>query len=231
MDLSDKSGDDSSDISIQDDSTSDEETLYELLFYDSDVDDEEEGTEEFLQLLVTAAASNEERVLYHVRDRMVWNEHVADLLEEGPLAFTQYYRMSLESFNRLCLLLHPLIIIDPVMSEVRTTKAIISTEIIVSCFLRWIGGGSYLDLRTAAGISIASFYRIIHLCVSAILNCKDLCYYFPTNAADIQAAADAFKTISSNEAVEGCVGCIDGFLLRVKVPPAALVGNVKCLHL
>jgi hypothetical protein len=158
---------------------------------------------------------------------MVWEEHVADLLKESPNAFSQYYRMSLDSFTNLCTLLHPLIIIDPIMSTVRTTKATISTEIIVSSFLRWIGGASYLDLRTTCGISITSFYRVIHLCVSAILKCDKLGYYFPSTGEDLQGSADRFKLISSNEAITGCVACIDGFLLRVRVPPAAHVGNVK----
>jgi hypothetical protein len=52
-------------------------------------------------------------------------------------------------------------------------------------------------------------------------------YYFLAAEEDLQRAANSFKTISSNEAITGCVACIDGFLLRVKVPPAAHVGHVK----
>jgi hypothetical protein len=62
------------------------------------------------------------------------------------------------------------------MSRRRTNKEVISVEIIVSCVLRWTGGGSYLDIRTAAGISIPSFYRCITNCIDAILACTELAY-------------------------------------------------------
>jgi hypothetical protein len=58
MDFFDQASDGSSNASIQDSTFSDEETFYELLFYDSDGDVEDEETEAFLQLLVTAAASD-----------------------------------------------------------------------------------------------------------------------------------------------------------------------------
>jgi hypothetical protein len=117
--------------------------------------------------------------------------------------------------------------VDEEMSKRRTKKEAISVEIIVSCFLRWIGGGVYLDIRTAAGISIASFYRHIKNCIVAINQCPKLYYHFPKTSTEMQTAADGFKAISSNNAIEGCVACIDGFLLKIKVPASKEVGNVK----
>jgi hypothetical protein len=89
MDVSNINSDASSDVSIQDSSKlSGEAVLYEILFYDSDVDDDEEETAEFLEFIVSAAAlEEEERASFHVRDCLVWKEHVSDLFKEGPLAF------------------------------------------------------------------------------------------------------------------------------------------------
>jgi hypothetical protein len=54
-----------------------------------------------------------------------------------------------------------------------------------------------------------------------------LFYYFPTTTTELQTTADGFKEISSNDAIEGCVACIDGFLLKINVPASKEVGNVK----
>jgi hypothetical protein len=73
------------------------------------------------------------------------------------------YRMKLTSFNKLCSYLQPYLTVDEVMSTRRTKKEAISVEIIVSCYLRWKGGGGHLDIWTASGISIASFYRHVKI--------------------------------------------------------------------
>ena len=106
-------------------------------------------------------------------------------------------------------------------------KSPISVEIMLHCTLRWLGGGSYLDIRLSAGISVPSFYRCVHACINAIVLCESLAFSYPTTETEMQAAADGFRNISSNGVIDGCIACVDGILLKVQTPAATEVGNVK----
>ena len=43
-----------------------------------------------------------------------------------------------------------------------------TVEIILYRLLRWLTGGSYLEIRLSAGISKAAFYNYIYKCMDAI---------------------------------------------------------------
>mmetsp|Transcript_17897 Transcript_17897/g.36146 ORF Transcript_17897/g.36146 Transcript_17897/m.36146 type:complete len:129 (-) Transcript_17897:1-387(-) len=91
------------------------------------------------------------------------------------------YRMEYESFTNLCTILHhPRLAVDEQMSRVRTSKSPITTEIILHCLIRWLAGGSYLDIRVAAGISRPAFYRCIHSAMAAIVSVPELEIRLPT---------------------------------------------------
>jgi hypothetical protein len=163
-----------------------------------------------------------------VRNRLEWDLHVTHLMEEGPSAFVRLYRMQHASFERLCRLIEPFISIDERMSGLRTGgKSPITIEIILHCLLRWLGGGSYLDIRISAGISVASFYMCIHAPMKAILLCEELSIHFPTTSKELQIAADNYKALSTNGVIDGCVACVDGLLLRIQTPSASENGNLK----
>ena len=54
----------------------------------------------------------------------------------------------------------------------------IIAELMLHCFIRFISGGSYLDVRLVAQMSVASFYRCIQLRIVAIGSCRDLLIRF-----------------------------------------------------
>jgi hypothetical protein len=116
------------------------------------------------------------------------------------------------------------------MSTLRTNQPIIGTEIIVSSFIRWASAGSYHDIRMVAGISIASFYRVMDKCARAILDCEALAHSFPKTSEEIKEVADGFRSVSTNKFLEGCVGAVDGLLIRIKVPATVEVGMVKSFY-
>jgi len=58
---------------------------------------------------------------------------------------------------KLCDIISPKITDNDEMSRVRTGKNAITVEIMLHCLLRWLSGGSYLDIRLNAGISPANF--------------------------------------------------------------------------
>ena len=148
-------------------------------------------------------------------------------MAEGDYAFSRLYRMEYHSFSRLCDIIRPTVEVDEEMSSLRTGKGPITVEIMLHCLLRWLGGGSYLDIRLSAGISVASFYRCVYKCIDAILASDELSYSFPEGEEEIASVARKFEALSSNGAIKGCVACLDGYLLGIQVPSSKETGNVK----
>jgi hypothetical protein len=111
------------------------------------------------------------------------------------------------------------------MSTRTTQKEPIGTEIILACYLRYISGGSYLDIRTVNGISVALFYRCINNYVEAILPCYNIAYNFPTTEGKLIVDVNGFNSNSNNNAIKDCVALIDGYPLRIEVPTAKEIGN------
>ena len=72
-----------------------------------------------------------------------------------------------------------------------------------------------------------SFYRILHLCIGAILRCKELMFSFPSTNEEFQEIADGLKALSTKEVFDGCVGFLDGLLLKIRTPSNKEAGNVK----
>jgi DDE superfamily endonuclease len=223
---------DESDIMEDDNLSSDDSLMDHLIFSDSDSDEDNlENTlgQRFLNVLILfTTIYDNKRHTFYTRDCLCWDEHVKVLLLEGT--FKRTYRMELRSFQKLCTLLDPFLLVDPVMSTLRTNKPKIGTEIIVLAFIRWVAGGSYIDIHAIAGVSVSSFYRVMGSCMKAIIACQELAYNFPQTPSEINKAAESFKALSSNQFLVGCVGVMDGLLLRIKVPAASEVGNVKSFY-
>ena len=134
--------------------------------------------------------------------------------------------MSYTSFKKLCTLIDPIVNVNADMSRRRTSKGPIITEIMLHCLLRWLAGGSYVDIRLCVGISVASFYVCLDKCMKAILQIEELSYSFP-KTEDLHNRSNEFQALSTNGAMKGCVACVDGFLLRIQVPASTETGNVK----
>jgi len=96
------------------------------------------------------------------------------------------------------------------------------------CLLRWLGGGSYLDISLSAGISPDRFSFWIYKIMDAISEFEALAYKFPNTANELDEAA-GFESMSSQAAIRGCVACLDGYLLQIKVPSTIEIGNVEAI--
>jgi hypothetical protein len=193
---------------------------------DKDNDDNQLLNTNFIHLLLLYATMVGDGTCdsFEVRESLEWESHSKKLIKERK--FTTMYRMPPTAFNKLCNYLDPLISVDPVMGELRTKEGIISTKIVVACFIRWISGGQYHDIRLIGGMSTASFYRVMWRCAAAILD-HELAYSFPQTREAIYDAASSFRALSTNNLITGCVGVMDGLLLHIKVPSSKAVGNVK----
>ena len=72
-----------------------------------------------------------------------------------------------------------------------------------------------------AGISRAAFYVYCHRLNRVINKCPSLSYKLPAAPQEIEGEPEGLKSMSFHDVLEGCVGAIDGILLRM------IVGHVK----
>lgn len=159
------------------------------------------------------------------RQRMVWGDHVNELCAEN--AFEQVYRMSKNSFDALLHYIRPSITLDADLSFRRTGVNVISPEIILHCVVRWLAGRNYPDIRCLSEISISSFYRVLYMGILAIIKCDRLKFHFPTSQSDIIRMSSKFQNRSTHGIIKGCIGCIDGYLCRIKTPSVNEGGVAK----
>jgi hypothetical protein len=92
--------------------------------------------------------------------------------------------------------------------------------------LRYLAGGSYLDVRRTVGISSPSYYRVIDATMVAILALQELRIVFPESDSEKEVVMEDFKAISVGGVMNGCIGCVDGWVCVIKSPTAADAGDV-----
>lgn len=151
--------------------------------------------------------------------RLSWLLHVAKLQhEEGE--FERTYHMSLRAYNKLLDLLRDSITLDHSKAG---GSDLILPELVVAIGLRWLAGGSYIDIRHAYGCSITSMFRLRTLFIDAILECDSLNIVFPDHTTEkIIEDSLQFRAISTDGIMRGCcIGAIDG-LLAVTIRPSLL---------
>jgi hypothetical protein len=128
--------------------------------------------------------------------------------------------MSLEAFNSLTMVLHPFIAVDIIRSRSNTTEPLYP-KLVMAIGLRWLAGGSFLDLKISYGCSRACIFRCRDLFINAVNLCEQLKIKFPETAEEFEATRKGFKAKSSHGIMRGCVGAIDGLLATIKCPSMA----------
>jgi len=175
-------------------------------FWDSDDDDE---------LLNFLYIGGNTRVEKYIHPRLCWEDHLEKLQHEGM--FSRTYRMSYEAFLKLLLFIRPSLQCRNGNSD-QGGAELIRPEIVMAIALRWLAGGSYIDIRHAYFCSVTSIYRCRNTFIDAICSCGALDIIFPETPEEIQAAMDAFADRSSNRILRGCIGALDGFLAKINCP-------------
>jgi hypothetical protein len=146
-----------SDRYLSDTSSNDKDEFTNMVFNDEEEENNSPLPKDILQLLLIYTTTTDgERAQSYFRERLTWDKHVDNLIREG--SFKKMYRMSINAFRYLCVLLDPFLYVDEIMSSLRTNQPKIGTEIIVSSFIRWTSAGSFHDIRIIAGINTSSFY-------------------------------------------------------------------------
>jgi len=168
-----------------------------------------------------------ERAGNRIRDR---NYALVEARSLSERDFKIMFRMSRASFTKL---LH---LITPYMPpEGNTAMATISSgsritnETKLYCTLRWLAGGSYLDITFAFGVSKAAFFRdgrggIVWPTMYAM----DSAFVIGMPLGDVTSLrrlADEYK-ICSNGMLKDCVLAIDGWVCKTRKPQSR---EVECV--
>lgn len=167
----------------------------------------------------------ETRVPATESQRANWQEHRRKLIERGH--FHRTYRMSPESFTALVEMLGNILVINEGKSYARNPAGPIIPELRLHCLIRYLAGGSYLDICTLVSLPHSTFYHILWKTCDAINDCPKLDFRLPNTVTELEEASAGFEGISVKGVMRGCIGAIDGWLCPIEVPPRALVGNVK----
>lgn len=155
--------------------------------------------------------------------RLCWQEYCDLHVERGT--FKRRLRMSKESFDKLLTLIRHRLEVNE--SKANNRGGAIIPELCLYCTIRFLAGGSYLDICDVAGISKSSFYRVVWRTIRVINSTGALRIKFPQTSVEFNKAISDFTTISTDCAIVNCVGVIDGYLLRIKVPSKKEAGNVR----
>ena len=174
-------------------------------------------------ILPTLLNPDERNNFYHTR--IDWDNYMNEYNDDDE--FDKTYRMNKEMFSNLVKMLTPYVDYNPKYAKRANGLGDYTVEIIIHCTIRWLAGGSYLDIKLITGISIPGFYHIIHKGMDAILLCKELdSIKFPSNNEEIETMAENFAGLSSHNLFTGCVGAIDGYLCLIKRPSHKKVDHV-----
>ena len=103
----------------------------------------------------------------------------------------------------------------------------ISAETRLAASLRWLAGGSYLDICFAFGISDGTFYKAERGPLWPTLEAidRELEISFPLNdEAELERISRGFSRFSHNR-ISGCVLAVDGLVVRSRCPSRREVRN------
>jgi hypothetical protein len=94
------------------------------------------------------------------KQRVDWEEHRDNLIERGHFHWS--YRMSPTSFDTLVGILgNTLVLVNETRSYARSEAGPIIPEIRLHCLMRYLAGGSYLDICTLVSIPHSTFYILL----------------------------------------------------------------------
>lgn len=95
----------------------DNDTFIQLLLETFDVDDDDD-----VEILFSAAGEGVKATISdefnkYVRNRLEWEKYVIELEKEGPNAFSRLHRMQKSSFDKLHMILDPVLGVDESLSR------------------------------------------------------------------------------------------------------------------
>ena len=156
--------------------------------------------------------------------RFDWDSHLAKLRALGM--FKKYYRMSEERFESLFEFLLDDLSRNESKANCSTEQGPIPPRARLSCTLRWLAGGSYLDLILIHLMGKTEFYDSLKATLIAINDHPELKMVFPLGDDErLQAIAAGFAAaLPGGSHITRAAGAADGFQAQVHVPRRSLPG-------
>ena len=94
--------------------------------------------------------------------------------------FQRMYRMSPESFDILTEMLRSSLEGNATKAYARSAAGPVIPEIRLHCLIRYLAGGSYLDICALVSMPHSTFYYSVWKTMEAINDCTQLAFVFPT---------------------------------------------------
>lgn len=129
------------------------------------------------------------------RKRLDWNEFRRQRVADG--SFKRMFRMSEFQFDDLIGILGPVLAVDKDQARRATVAGHIPAELRLAGTLRYLAGGSYLDVFHLLGVGISSYYECINQVIEAINTAAALQLQFPQTASECASAARGFEARSA----------------------------------
>lgn len=159
------------------------------------------------------------------RQRLTWDYYKGSLDLENM--FERTFLLKSDSFAKLLSYLYDDLVVDEYYSEKRTGIPALSPAERLALTLRYLKGGSYLDIRLLFGCSVPHFYAIRNTVLMAICTHPELQIKLPKTPEEIQYVKDGFKSLSSDGLFSGCRYVLDGWLCRIHAPKSTECCNPK----
>jgi hypothetical protein len=126
--------------------------------------------------------------------RVNWRRHKQRMISRGH--FRRMYRMNHDAFDKLVQILDSALRSDNTKAYNRSPAGPIISEIRLHCLLRYLAGGSYLDICALVHIPHSTFYYLLWQTCDAVCDCPELKLIFPTTREQLQTASLGFESIS-----------------------------------
>jgi len=170
-------------------------------------------------LLLDLDSTKKSRAANKRRQRLDWFKHVGSIDER---LFTRAYRLSPATFDELLNKIRPALEKNETQAQ-RSSSSRIEPETRLAATLRYLAGGSYLDICFTHGIAIPSFYDCVWQVMGEINRVETI--KFPTtDEAALKRISLGFESRTSGT-LYGCVGALDGLCIRIRKPRAEETGN------
>jgi hypothetical protein len=155
------------------------------------------------------------------RDRMYGLKVMAELSERE---FQRMFRLNRSSFAKLLVLIGPKLERN-VKQAIRSSKSAILPVTKLAVSLRWLAGGSYLDIARLFGVDCYNFFNdhyVLWETLRAIDNSLDN-IKFSLDSVDLENNARGFSKFSKGN-MKDCVMAIDGWVCKTRMPTFNEVG-------